>query len=72
MSYVRTPEHRALRAELIQRWKPWQRSTGPKTTQGKKLAAKRGCKGGTRLEMRAVGRALRAQKRSLMLQMLAI
>lgn len=65
MSYVRTPEHRALRAELIRSWRPWERSTGPKTPAGKEKAAKRGFQGGTRLEMRAIGRALRAQKSAL-------
>ena len=28
MSYYRTPEHRAMRAELIRRWKPWEKSPG--------------------------------------------
>lgn len=68
MSYIRTPEHRALRAELIRRWRPWEQSTGPKTQEGREKAAKRGFKGGTRLEMRATGRALRAQKTSLGVQ----
>ena len=35
MSYYRTPEHRAMRAELIRRWKPWEKSTGPKSPEGK-------------------------------------
>lgn len=62
MSYVRTPEHRALRAELIQHWRPWEQSTGPKTPGGKEKAAKRGFKGSTRPLMRELGRALRQQK----------
>lgn len=35
MSYFRTPEHRARRAELIRQWKPWEKSTGPRTVEGK-------------------------------------
>lgn len=62
MSYIRTPEHRALRAELIRRWKPWEKSTGPKTPEGKKKAAMRGFKGAERVLMRRVARALRRQK----------
>ena len=35
MSYYRTVEHHRLRAELITRWKPWKKSTGPKSAAGK-------------------------------------
>ena len=59
MSYTRTPEHRALRAELIRRWKPWEKSTGPKTLEGKKKAAMRGFRGGERALMRRIARALK-------------
>jgi hypothetical protein len=34
-----TPERRARQAALIRRWQPWQRSTGPKTKEGKARAA---------------------------------
>src|SRR3954451_21000362 len=30
-----TPERRARQAEAIQQWKPWEKSTGPRTTRGK-------------------------------------
>lgn len=30
-----TPERRARQAALIHNWKPWARSTGPKTEEGK-------------------------------------
>ncbi|GGY73104.1 hypothetical protein GCM10007388_01460 [Pseudoduganella plicata] len=36
-----TPDQRQARRELIQRTKPWLRSTGPKTTEGKAKAAQR-------------------------------
>lgn len=65
MSYARTPEHKALRAELIRRWKPWERSTGPKTPGGKIAAAMRGLKGRERPLMRDLSRALRGQAKTL-------
>jgi hypothetical protein len=30
-----TPERRARQAELIRKWKPWEKSTGPKTDVGR-------------------------------------
>ncbi len=65
MSYTRTPEHRALRAKLIQLWKPWEKSTGPKTPEGKDRSAKRGYKGGTRALLRALARVLREDAEAL-------
>ena len=65
MSYYRTPEHRAMRAELIRRWKPWEKSTGPKTTEGKARSATRGYKGGTREAIRELARMLREQAEAL-------
>ena len=61
MSYYRTPEHRALRAELIRRWRPWEKSTGPTTEEGKRRSAMRGYKGGQRQQMRELARLLREQ-----------
>ena len=58
MSYIRTPEHRALRAELIRRWKPWEKSTGPKTAEGKARSAMRGYKGGQREMLRELRRLM--------------
>ena len=34
-----TPERRAKQAALIQTWKPWERSTGPKTEAGKEMSS---------------------------------
>ena len=34
-----TYERRAKQHEAIQRWKPWEKSTGPKTPRGKAQAA---------------------------------
>lgn len=65
MSYYRTPEHRAKRAELIRRWKPWEKSTGPKSPEGKARSAMRGFKGGTREMLRELARMLREQAEAL-------
>lgn len=65
MSYVRTPEHRALRAALIKKWRPWEHSTGPKSHEGKKTAANRSYKGKSRTLMRQLAKVLRQQARQL-------
>jgi hypothetical protein len=65
MSYYRTPEHRAMRAELIRRWKPWEKSTGPKSAEGKARSAMRGFKGGTREMLRELARMLQEQTEAL-------
>lgn len=62
MSYIRTPEHRARRAEMIRRWKPWEKSTGPKSAAGKARSARRGYKGGERQELRDLARMLKEQR----------
>jgi hypothetical protein len=35
MSYYRSLEHRRLRAKLIHKWKPWEKSTGPRSQVSK-------------------------------------
>ena len=61
MSYLRTPEHCRKRAELIRQWKPWEKSTGPKTDEGKATVANNAWKGGVRPMMRQLSNALREQ-----------
>ena len=61
MSYYRTPEHRALRAELIRQWRPWEKATGPKTAEGKHRSAMRGYKGGRRQLLRDLATLLKEQ-----------
>jgi hypothetical protein len=41
-----TPERRARQAALIRTWRPWEKSTGPRTADGKARAARNGDKGG--------------------------
>ena len=65
MSYYRTPEHRALRAKIIHRWKPWEKSTGPKSAEGKKAVSQNPYKGGQRALMSEIRQALSEQAESL-------
>ena len=43
-----TQEEKDRQAVLIRSWKPWDRSTGPSTEQGKKQSAKNATKHGLR------------------------
>lgn len=43
-----TNARRARQAKLIQRWRPWERSTGPRTNRGKARAARNALKHGER------------------------
>ena len=54
-------EHRRLRAELIRRWKPWERSTGPKSPAGKAKVSRTADKGGSWQFMSEIRRLLRKQ-----------
>lgn len=54
-----TSKQRALLAQQIQQWKPWTRSTGPKSAKGKAIVARNGFKGGTRPAMRMTVQALK-------------
>jgi hypothetical protein len=60
-----TSERRARQAALIQRWKPWERSTGPKTPEGKARASRNAFKDGWRAQLRELSRLLREQDRTL-------
>ena len=60
-----TLERRKRQAEMIKTWRPWEKSTGPKTAEGKQASAKRGHKGGRREILRSLSRKLRTQQREL-------
>ena len=47
-----TPQRKAKQAVAIQRWKPWQRATGPKSPEGKAVVSKNAFKGSKRLLLR--------------------
>ena len=54
-----TPERRAKQSELIRRWRPWSRSTGPKSDAGKARASRNAWKGGHRALLRHLSVLLR-------------
>ena len=47
-----TEEERQRQRELIQQWKPWLKSTGAKTPEGKAKSSKNAIKTGKSLEVR--------------------
>ena len=61
-----TLEQRRQQAEVIQRWKPWTRSTGPRTAQGKAKVSGNAYSGSEwanlRQAIKALNQALREQK----------
>jgi len=57
-----TPERRARQAEAIRRWKPWERSTGPRTEGGKGVVSRNAWTGGRRHTLRALARAMKVHK----------
>ena len=48
MSYFRTPAHRARQSQAIRTWQPWEKSTGPKSAEGKAVVASNAVKHGGR------------------------
>ena len=64
-----TPERRARQAALIRTWRPWEKSTGPRSDEGKARTSHNGFKGGHRAMLRELARtlneALREQREAL-------
>jgi hypothetical protein len=58
-----TPARRARQAELIRTWRPWAKSTGPRTAEGKARTSRNGFKGGHRAVLRDLARGLNAALR---------
>jgi hypothetical protein len=56
-----TPERRARQAQLIHTWRPWERSTGPRTSEGKARVARNAFKGDWRGQLRGLSQLLREQ-----------
>jgi len=63
-----TPERRARQAELIKRWKPWERSTGPRTAEGKEISARNAYKGGHRALLRELAELLKQCEQSIVVK----
>jgi hypothetical protein len=58
MSNGWSPERRAKQALLIKTWRPWERSTGPRTADGKAVSARNAYRGGQWRSMRELRRLL--------------
>jgi hypothetical protein len=52
-------EGRAGQAQAIRRWKPWERSTGPRSVEGKTTSSLNAYEGGHRKALREKLRVLR-------------
>jgi hypothetical protein len=50
---------------MIRQWRPWEKSTGPKTENGKKIVSQNAFKGGTWKMLRELSQLLREQNRQL-------
>ena len=59
MSNPWTPQRRAHQALAIHRWKPWERSTGPRSPEGKATSSLNAYRGGHRKALREEMRVLR-------------
>lgn len=60
-----TPEQRQRQREAIQRWRPWEKATGPKSPKGKARSRRNAWKGGERAMLRGLARLLSAQREAL-------
>ena len=60
-----TPDRKAHQAKLIQQWRPWEKSTGPKTQADKEEILQNAFKGGTRKQFRDLAKALPEQRQWL-------
>lgn len=58
-----TTERRARQALLIRTWRPWEKSTGPRTDEGKARASRNAFKGGQWREVRELTKVLNAMLR---------
>src|ERR1017187_9060022 len=54
-------ERKVRQSELIRRWKPWRRSTGPKSPEGKAKAAGNADKGSNRAMLKVLARLLKGR-----------
>lgn len=60
-----TPERRARQSKLIKQWKPWNRSTGPQTNEGKTRSSHNAYKGGVRALFKETRGLLNQQEQAL-------
>jgi hypothetical protein len=55
-----TDERRVRQSKAIRRWKPWLKSTGPRTANGKSRVSRNAWRGGERPKLRALITELKA------------
>lgn len=55
-----TPSRQAAQSAAIRQWRPWERSTGPRTADGKRRVSRNVYRGGRRAEFRQLMRQVRA------------
>lgn len=56
-----TLERRQRQAELVKQWRPWDKSTGPKTLEGKERVSRNAWKGGHRQKLRELSKELNSE-----------
>lgn len=56
-----SPERRQRQSLLIRQWKPWAKSTGPRSLDGKERVSRNAWKGGHRPELRELARMVNAE-----------
>ena len=56
-----TPERRLQQSLKIQQWRPWDDSTGPRTSEGKAASSRNAYRGGVRSMLNSMSELLREQ-----------
>jgi len=64
MATTWTQERRARQAELIRTWKPWAKSTGPRSPEGRQRVSRNAWTGGHRAELRELVKMVNAEVRA--------
>ena len=59
-----TPERRKRQSEAIRRWKPWEQSTGPKSSEGKAAVSGNAYTGAHRAQLRELTKMVNAEVRA--------
>lgn len=58
-----TPEQRQRQREAIQKWKPWEQSTGPKSHDGRQRVSRNAWTGGYRAQLSELSKLVNAECR---------
>jgi hypothetical protein len=59
-----TLERRTRQAELIKQWRPWAKSTGPRSPEGKERVSRNAWTGGHRAQLRELSKLVNAEVRA--------